>query len=371
MKKKSFAIVFALAILVFLLCGILFYALHAFQNKGLVLIKSWEEVYDYNGKLLFSKDGEEALLVKTLGKTDFEVIEKKEIDLTPFGFEGEFFSCYPVKVDQGYGISKTYLYTSDPSYEGFWPVLSPDRFVYTDSDGKRYCIHPKEDICYPMFSDSIEGVDVYGRDVLAFSANASYGIALSGDTVKIYHTDPMDDSLRIVDVKEISLKDYGKGFAFGAFVGNTQAYVLTEKENEYLAIDCETGKVARSLLPDGEYKGPVSRLYAQNVKEEKGEVRAKWNHLLLGTAFSSPRLKGFDKIELFSVSPSGKYAVGVAEGEKKEVLVLGEKRSVSLSSYLAEGEEVEKVDFVYENLIYVTLKTAKGESRSCCYRICF
>jgi hypothetical protein len=225
-----------------------------------------------------------------------------------------------------------------------------------------------------MFSDSIEGVDVYGTDVLAFSANASYAISLFGDTAKIYHTDPMDDSLRIVDVKEVSLKDYGKNITFGAFVGNTQAYLFTEKENELLAIDCETGKIAKSLLPKGEYQGPISRLFAQNVKEEeedKGMVRAKWNHLLLGTAFSSAKLQGVDKIELISVSPSGKYAVGVAEGEKSEILVFGEKRSVSLSSYLSEGEVVEKVDFVYENLIYVTLKTKNGESRSACYRICF
>ncbi len=371
MKKKSFVIVCTLGLLVFLLCGILFYALHAFQNKGLVLIKSWEEAYDYNGKLLLSKDDRGALLVKTLGKTEFEPIEKKEIDLTPFGFEGEVFSCYPVTVDQGYGVFKTYLYTSDPSYEGFWPVLSPDRFVYTASDGKRYCIHPKEGLCYPMFSDSIEGVDVYGEDVLAFSANASYAIALSGDTVKIYHTDPMDDSLRIVDVKKVSLKDYGKSFTFGAFVGNTQAYLYTEKEDLLLAIDCETGEVANSLLPEGEYGAPISRLYAQNMKEEKGDLRARWNHLLLGTSFSSPKLKGFDRIELVSVSQGGKYAVGRAEGETNEVLVLGEKRSVSLSSYLAKGEEVEKVDFVYENLIYVTLKTDKGESISRCFRICF
>lgn len=371
MKKKNILIVFALGILAVFLCVGLFFALHTFQNKGLVLIESMDETYHYNGKLLFSEEEDDALLVKTLGKTDFEDIEKKEIDLTPFGFEGETFSCYPVTVEQGYGVSETYLYTSDPSLEGFWPVFNVDRFVYTDPDGKRFCIHPKEGLSYPMFSDSIEGVDVYGRDVVAFSANASYAIALSGDTVKIYHTDPMDDSLRIVDTKEISLKDYGTSFTFGAFVGNTQAYFYTEKECALVAIDCETGKAARSLLPEGEYNGPISRLYGQNLKEEKGELRAKWNHLLLGTAFSSPKLKDFDKIDLVAVSQNGKYAVGTAEGKTSEILVLGEKRYVSLSSYLTEGEEVEKVDFVYENLIFVTLKTLEGERVSRCYRILF
>ncbi len=372
MKKKSFGIVVLLGVLVFLLCGILFYALYSFQNKGLVLIESWEEVYDYNGKLLVSANDQSALLVNTLGKAEFEPIEKKEIDLTPFGFEGETFSCYPVvTADEVYGVYKTYLYTSDNAYEGFWPVLSDDRFVYTAPDGKRYCIHPKEGLSYPMFSDSVEGVDIYGKDVLAFSANASYAIALSNDTVTVYHTDPMDDSLRIVDVKSISLKDYGTVFTFGAFVGNTQAYLYTEKEDRLLAIDCETGKVATSLLPEGEYGKPISRLYVQNNKEEKGALRARWNHLLLGTEFSSPKLKEFDRIELISVSPDGKYAVGRAEGKTHEVLVVGENRSVSLSSYLTEGEEVERVDFVYENLIYVTVKTAEGESSSRCYRICF
>ncbi len=372
MKKRI--LIFSVLILVaFLIVGILFYALHFFRSTGVVLVGEWDKAYDYNGKLLLSSDKESALLLKTLGKTEFEEISLKSVDLSPFGFEGEKFSYYPVTVDHGRGITRTYLYTSDPSYEGFWPAMNKDRLVYIDDGGEKYCIHPKENLCYPIFSDSIEGVDVYGKDVLAFSANHSYALSLSGENVTIYHTDPMDDSLRVVDVKNVSLKDYGTSFTFGAFVGDSQAYFYTEKENVLIAIDCAEGKVARSLLPEGEYGKTLCRFYAQRLDGEKGEVlRARWNHLLLGTQFESPKLKEYENIELISVSPNGSYAAGVAEGaEKTDVLVLSEKRHFPLTPILNEGETVEKVDFIYENLIYLTLKTADGKMLSRCYRICF
>ncbi|MBR5295040.1 MAG: hypothetical protein IKU24_00450 [Clostridia bacterium] len=370
MKKKNPLVLPALILLIVLLCFILYYVFYSFQKTGLVTIAQWEEVYDYNGKLLLSEKDESALLLKTLGRTEFEKIEKKEIDLTPFGFEGKTFSYYPVTVDQGYGIVKTTLYPSDASYEGFWPVLNDERIVYIAENGEKYAIHPKENLCYPIFSDSIDGVDVYGKDVIAFSANGSYALALSENSVTVYHTDPMDDSLRIVDVKEVSLKGFGESFSFGAFVGDSQAYFYTEKENALIALDCAEGKVAKSLLAEGEYGKTISRFYAQKYEnDQKDSDRVFWSHLLLGEEFKSAKLKENKEIKLFAVSPSGSYAVG---GDKSgEVFVLGEKDYFSLTSFLEDGETLENAEFIYENLIYVKVKTAENEMISRCCRICF
>ena len=79
----------------------------------------------------------------------------------------------------------------------------------------------------------------------------------------------------------------------------------------------------------------------------------------------------FDTFEIFAVSPGGKYAALHAKGKTEEILISTEKRAFSLSSVLEEGASVERVEFIYENLIYVTLKNSEGKEISRCYKVCF
>ena len=369
MKKKHLATLLALCCAVLAMGAVFLYVLNLYRGTGLALIKEWDEAYEYNGKLLLSEDREEAIRVKTLGKTDFETLSRTRVDLTPFGFEGKELSYYRVDLEKDYGVTETYLYTPEQDGEGFWPVMKPERLVYTDDEGKRFCIHPTDGLCYPMFADSIDGVDPYGKGVLAFSANGSYAIGMTGNEVTVYHTDPMDDSLRIVDVKKITMEKY-KSVTFGAFAGDTTAYFITDLG--FAALDCTTGNVALSLLDgEGEYSNPINRIYAQRLDGEEKEPRAVWSHLLLGTERKTPKLKGFSDFEIFSVSPEGKYVAMHAKGEKDEILISTEKRAFSLTAVLEEGMQVERVDFVYENLIYVTLKNTEGKTLSRCYKVCF
>lgn len=369
MKKKQLVGLLVLFSLVMILGAVFFYVLNIYRGTGLSMICEWNEAYSYNGKLLLAEDQSKALLVKTLGKTDFETLPKTVVDLSPFGFEGKEISYYRVDLKKDYGVTETYLYTPEQEGEGFWPVLKPERLVYTDEEGKRFCIHPTDGLCYPMFADSIEGVDPYGKDVLAFSANGSYAIGMTGKEVTVYHTDPLDDSLRIVDVKTISMNSY-KSVSFGAFAGDTTAYFMTDLG--FAALDCTTGKVALSLLDgEGEYSEPIDRIYAQRLDVEEEEHRAHWSHLLLGTERKTSKLKDFTDFEIFAVSPEGNYMAMNARGEKEEILIATEKRAFSLTSVLEEGVKVRDVEFVYENLIYVTLETPKGEILSRCYKVCF
>lgn len=367
MKKKQLVGLLLLFSLVMILGAVFFYVLNLYRGTGLSLIHEWDEAYDYNGKLLLSEDRSEGIRVKTLGKTDFETIPETVVDLSPFGFEGKEFSYYRVDYEKDYGVTETYLYTAGG--EGFWPVLKPERLVYTDGEGKRFCIHPADHLCYPMFADSVDGVDPYGKDVLAFSANGSYAVGMTGDQVTVYHTDPLDDSLRIVDVKQVSMSNY-KSVSFGAFAGDTTAYFITDLG--FAALDCTTGKVALSLLDgEGEYSESIDRVYAQRLDTEEEEHRAYWSHLLLGTERKTPKLKGFTDFEIFSVSPEGNYIAMVAKGEKEEILIATEKRAFSLTSVLEDGMQVKDVEFVYENLIYVTLTNVEGKTLSRCYKVCF
>jgi hypothetical protein len=295
--------------------------------------------------------------------------------LSEFGFQGAEFSYFERTEKNAVGITESVLYPTDPDYESFWPVLNRDRFVYIDSDGKKYAIHPKEGLCYPIFSDSIEGVDPFGTEILGFSADASYALALSGSRVLIYHTDPIDSSLRVVDTKEVDLKEYGKEPQFVSFVGASTAYFSFSDRTEWVVLDCASGQTAKAALdPKGEYSPVVDRLYVERLdrEEENKDLFLSWSHILLGTEHTSPKLKNFDFVSLFAVSPNGTYAVAVAKGENgSEILVTTEKRTVSLSSFLQEGEEVEKIDFVYENVIWVTIKNAEGLRLSRSYKICF
>lgn len=369
MKKKQLAMLFVLILVVMLLGAAFFYVAHLYNGTGLAMIRQWDGAYDYNGKLLLSKDRSEVMRVITVGKTDFKTVPLTTVDLSSVGFEGEKISYYQVEIEKDYGLRETFLYTPDQSREGFWPVMKPERLLYTAADGKNYCIHPTDQLCYPMFSGSIEGVDPYGKDVLAFSANGSYAIGMTGDEVTVYHTDPRDDTLRIVDVKTVSLKEY-KNAAFGAFAGDTTAYFTTD--DGFIALDCTTGNVAPSLLDQkGDYSDPICRVFAQRLDVENEEHRAVWSHLLLGEERKTPKLKTFDSFEIFSVSPGGKYVALKASGETEEILISTEKRAFSLTSVLEEGSRVERVDFIYENLIYVTVTNSEGKTLSRCYKVCF
>lgn len=369
MKKKQLVGLLVLFSIVMIMGAVFFYVLNLYRGTGLSLIYEWDQAYDYNGKLLLSEDRSQGIRVKTLGKTDFETLDKTVVDLSPFGFEGKELAYFRVDIKKDYGITETFLYTADAEQEGFWPVLKPERLVYTDEEGKRFCIHPTDGLCYPMFADSIEGVDPYGKDVIAFSANGSYAIGMTGDEVTVYHTDPMDDSLRIVDVKKVSMKAY-EAVSFGAFAGETTAYFVTAQG--FVALDCTTGKLANSLLDaEGEYSDPIDRVHAQRLDVEEEEHRAVWSHLLLGTERKTPKLKDFSDFEIFAVSPEGNYIAMTAQGEKEEVLISTKKRAFSLTSVLEEGVTVRDVKFVYENLIYVTLENTQGEIFSRCYKVCF
>lgn len=377
MKKKQFAFFILSLSVAILLGGIFLFAMRAYLAKGLSLVLEEEGAFSHNGKLLISEDGTTALLPDPVGRMEFRELSLQSIDLAPFGFEGAEFSYFERTEKNEYGVTESVLYATDPDYEAFWPVCSRDRFVYLDSDGKKYAIHPKENLCYPIFSDSIEGVDPYGQDVLGFSADASYAIALSGTRVLIYHTDPSDSSLRVVDTKVVDLKEYGENPEFVSFVSTKEAFFefSSAEGTEWVALDCASGKAVKSSLdPKGEYSPVVDRLYVERLDREEGETKQflSWSHILLGTNRSSPTLKNFDSVSLFAVSPEGNYAAFVARGKGgNEILVTTEKRSFSLSSLLKEGETVENIDFVYENVIWVTLQNAEGARLSRAYKICF
>ncbi len=369
MKKKHLATLFLLTMVAVLLGAVFFYVAHLYNGTGLALIAEHDKAYEYNGKLLLSEDRTEALRLIPLGKTDFETIPLTTLDLSPFGFAGASFSYFRVDYTTDIGVKETYLYTPQSEYEGFWPVLKPERLVYKAEDGNNYCIHPTNQICYPMFSGSIEGVDPYGKDVVAFSANGSYAIGMTGSEITVYHTDPRDDTLRVVDVKNVSLKEY-KNVSFGAFAGNTTAYFVTDEG--YLALDCTNGTVAKSLLDqEGTYSEPVCRVFAQRLDTEKDEHRAVWSHLLLGEERKTPKLKDFSSFEVFAVSPAGNYAAIRAEGTTEEILVSTEKRAFSLTALLEDGMKVKGLDFIHENLIYVSLENSEGKVLSRCYKVCF
>ena len=230
MRKKYLAILcVAFALLVGLVGIILHWALR-YTATGLAPLKELEGAYDYNGKLLLKEDGETAYLYEPVGRVVLEEKKIVRLDLSPFGLEGKEFSYYRVDTKLDYGISCINFYPTDPTYDPFWPVCTNENLIYIEEDGKKFRVLPKEKLSFPIFADSIEGVDPYGTDVLAFSANASYALSLKEDQVTVYRTDPMDDSLRVVEVKTYSLKKYGKNIRFGAFVGNTQAYLIAESE---------------------------------------------------------------------------------------------------------------------------------------------
>ncbi len=374
MKKKEWVILSLLLAVALILGGTVWYFAARYQAQGLALVDEREGEYRFNGKILISSDGAHALYYKARGREVYYSLPRKEVSLSPYGFEEKTFFYYEWSETDEYLVTDSVYYAAAEGYEGFWPVCGHEKIVYLAENGEKYRIHLDSELSYPMFSDSIEGVDIYGKNILAFSANASYALSLSGNTVTVFHTDPMDDSLRIVDVKTVDLSEYGSNAVFGAFVGNKEAYFSVEtKDGEaFIALDCESGKVGRSLLSeDGEYGEVISRVYAQrlDLEDEDGKKRIGWANLILGNEYIAPEGLPEDTV-LFAVSGKGGYALGKSE-ESGEIYVISEKRVFSLSSVLEEGKTVTAVDFVYENMLAVRLSDENGNASLCTYKICF
>lgn len=375
MKKKEWVILSLLLAVVLILGGTVWLFAARYQAQGLALVDEREGEYTFNGKILVSSDGSHALYYKARGRELYHLLPRKDVSLSPYGFEGESFSYYEWSETDEYLVTDSVYYAAADGYEGFWPVCGHEKAIYLAEDGSKFRIHLDSGLSYPMFSDSIEGVDIYGKEVLAFSANASYAVSLKENTVTVYHTDPMDDSLRIVDTKTVDLSPYGSEAVFGAFVGNKEAYfrVKTKDGDVFVALDCESGKSAKSLLSEKIRCGEIlSRTYGQrlNFEDEEGKKRIGWANLILGTEFFAPEGSLPEDTLLFAVSGKGGYALGKSE-ESGEIYVISEKRVFSLSSVLPEKSQVTAVDFVYENMLAVRLTNENGDASLCTYKICF
>ena len=378
-NRKWLVITCVLFLALLILGGVFLYWFLRYRATGLAPLGDLEGEYRFDGKLLRREDGLAALRYIPAGKESYETLPVRMLDLAPYGFTGETFSYFRAVTDLGYGMASINYYPIGEEYEPFWPVCTGDKLVYLAKDGKKYRIEPDKELCYPLFADSVEGVDEYAADVIAFSANASFAIALDGTKVTIYQTDPMDDSLRVVSVSTVSLAEYGASASFGAFVGNKEAYFIMsggKTDPLYVALNCADGETAASLLdPEGTYGKTVDRLYAERLDgkdKEEEDLRLTWCHLLLGTAHQSAVLNGFREGEILSVSPAGEYAVVRAAGEGgEEILVTNHKRVFSLSKILGEGERFREAAFVYENVIAVSLARADGTLLTRSYKICF
>ena len=300
MKKKTYFVITLLLLAVIAIVGLVFYGFMRYQSKGLAQVSEMEGEYEYNGKILFSQGKEAAFRFESMGRAEFVSLKEESFPLSDFlpEKEGEYrYFVYAYKND--YDVVYPYYYPAMDGYEPFWPACRQGKVLFVDEDGKKYRIHPAENLCYPMFSDSIEGVDPYGTDVLGFSVNASYALALKDGVATVYRTDPYDDSLRVVEVKTYDLTSLGENITFGAFVSEKEAYLTVEKEGKtvYFALNVATGETALSALEKGEYSDPVSILYTQRFsrseKESKKGFFLSWSHLLLGETWNSPALETF------------------------------------------------------------------------------
>lgn len=374
MQKKDVAVLAVIGAVVFLLGGVLLFVLQRYNTKGLALMAELEGKYEYNGILLQSQgDGGTDYVFRSLPPEHFKKAERISLDLAEYGLSGTF---EHYQVEAYYASTDLYRISVSPADEGLWPACRGDAFVVRDGEGRLYRIHPEEKLCYPALSDSIEGVDPYGKDILAFSGLASYAVGMNGTAVTVYHTDPMDSSLRVVDVKTVELAEYGTDPKFVAFVSNTHCYftLQTDVGVRFVALDCATGELAPSALPEGDYGEIKDRHFAQKNYEpdEDARVTAAWVETLLGTEKGLLLPKEYRKAALYTVSTEGNYAVfDVKTDDGADLLVMNEKKAYPLSAVTPEGERIEKVDFLCDNVILVTFLRQDGSAVSRSFTVCF
>ena len=148
----------------------------------------------------------------------------------------------------------------------------------------------------------------------------------------------------------------------------------TEAGVRFVALDCASGEIAPSALPAGDYGEVKDRHYAQkNVEpDEDGRATAAWVETLLGTEHSLLLPEEYSKAVLYTVSTEGNYAVfDVKSDEGADLLVVNEKKGFPLSAVTPEGERIEKVDFLCDNVVLVTFIRADGSAVSRSFTVCF
>jgi len=163
MKKKEWAILSLLLAVVLILGGTIWLFASRYEAQGLALVDERTGEYSFNGKILISSDGSHALYYKARGREVYHTLPRKDVALSPYGFEGKTFSYYEWSETDEYLVTDSVYYAAADGYEGFWPVCGYDKAVYLAEDGTKYRIHLDSELSYPMFADSVEGVDVYGK----------------------------------------------------------------------------------------------------------------------------------------------------------------------------------------------------------------
>ena len=372
MKHNKIIASVILVLTVAIAAGAVILAVRLFSDKGFVKLFETDGIYHSNGFLFLpEKEGENALyylLKAPEGSNEaarrFIEVEEKKIDLSRYGFEGDF-SYY---VQNGFAVPR------DPAYEGFWPVSSEEKLIYLNGDEK-WRIDTVQGKAYPMFSDSVEGVDPYGKDVLAFSAGGVYAIAFDGKTATVYESDSDAGSMKIEKVRKIDLSSYGSSLSFHAFVNGRDAFFSGVKDGSlsFFALNCQEMTVAQADLPEGEYGELLSRVYlVKKEAETEKKIPLSWVNCLLGTEYSASLPKeAYRSAKLRSVSPLGNFAVAetVKQDGSRALTVLSRKNAVDLLP--GEGEELLEIAFAYDNVILASFQKADGTFCSRGYKISF
>ncbi len=365
-KKKEVMILSALLALVLLFGTVAVWTVNRYRKTGLALLREFSGEYQYDGLYLSATD--RALTFTLTPPEYFTEYPKETLDLAPFGFPEKTLSYFKIG-----GV----LLPLEEGYEGFWPVCREDRTVYRAEDGKIWAIEPKAGRCYPLFTGSVEGVDEYAEGVLAFGEGAKWALALDGTEVTLYQADPMTDSLHIQKTVSISLSEHADEVRFGGFTGQSQCYFVALKDGKesYLALNCTDGAVAVApTLSDGMLGEAVDRVFAPYFPNDAEDPdRVWWFHLLLGTQFSARLEEGCAAPRLMTVSPTGTRSLWRAEKDGAAVhFVVTEKRCFALETVLEPSLSVERAVFLYDNVLFVTLKnTATGEVLSRAYTVLF
>ncbi len=376
MKTNRIIATIILVLTVGIIIGAVILGVRIFGGKDFNPVFETEGAYRKNGFLYVSGDGEKALYYRAVaraGSTEeartYIPYEKKSVDLAPYGFAGtlEYFDA------EGFAV------TPLPEYEGFWPVSTEKRLIFLAPDGV-YRLDTERVHAYPVFSDSVEGVDPLAKDVLAFSSGGYYALAFDGKTVKIYVSDDDADSMKIAEVKEKDLSGYGTDLEFHAFVNDRTAFFSGRKEGKitFFALDCGTMNAAVSPLPDARYGELLDRVYlvrepSPEEAADEDEIVLGWTNCLLGeertASLSREEYRG---AKILSVSPQGNYAILRAEKTDGSVhlVVTNGKKAVSFTEK-AEGYTVEDLTFSYDNIILAVLKDPEGKLISRGYKICY
>lgn len=400
-RKRLFWILISLLLVVSILGGLFLYVACLYNATDYSFILENDDVFSVADGFLFPREDDfvtekDYVASYNLNTGDLHKYPIETFDMARVGLEGNYsyFRYLPngeTEGDQGKIL---------PASHSALPLSRSNTetsFVFTQEDGKKFLVDTQTLSCTPIFANSTaDGVDPYGTKIEEFSHNGLYAVGQEDNHLLIYIRESTK-SHAIAKVIKVDLSEYGDDFFYPRFV--SESYILLASESTtagpitltFYLCNALTGEIQACPRPDNGIYGHeyiFSTGYGQTYlpvttpddEHPEDAVLLRYANAATGSITEHKLPLDFRSAYVNTVSPRGEYALFSnfnKEGADKLIFSKAGGRQFSaddlMGDVLNEGEFIlsNRVDFLGENIVLITIQSPDNTKRSVVLKLCF